>query len=98
VWPPCWLAFLPLGVLRSLASTLEARLLALLDPRVSGHQAVKTEGSSVRFIELHERPCDSVCDRTGLAGRAAPGNLNQRIVGTVGIGDSERKGDHRLPG
>src|SRR5438445_4642129 len=63
---------LALGVLRGFAGALEAGLLALLHARVAGQHAVLLQQRPHRQVRRAERPGDTVLDRAGLAGHAAP--------------------------
>src|SRR3954467_4197566 len=60
-----------LGVLRSLAGLLQAVLLPLLDPRVTGEEAGLLQRRPVLRVELDQRTGDRQAQRTGLTGGAA---------------------------
>src|SRR4051795_7655394 len=59
-----------LGVLRRLAGLLEAVLLALLDPRVTGEEARLLESRTVVGLDLDEGAGDRQAQRAGLPGDA----------------------------
>src|SRR5688500_14232903 len=83
-----WLA---LGVLRRLASSLEAELLALLGPRVAGQEARRTQRGARIGMRADERSGDPVADGSGLPGDATAGDEHAGRVAALGLGHAEGK-------
>src|SRR3989304_1518078 len=69
---------LALGVLRRLASALEAVLLALLGPRVAGQQTGGARGAAGVRMGADQGSRDAVADRPGLPREAAAGDQHAR--------------------
>src|SRR6266540_368705 len=89
---------LALGVLRSLTSPLQAVLLPLLHPRVTGEEAGLAEDWLRGLIGLHEGARRGMHDRAGLAGDPAALNFGQDVVGTNRVRQAERQGNRVLVG
>src|SRR5688572_32142584 len=68
---------LSLGVLRGLAGALEAGLLALFGPRVSGEETGLAENRPGSLVGLHQRSGGRVDDRPGLARDTAAFDLGE---------------------
>src|SRR3990170_3443323 len=82
-----------LRVLRRLAGSLEAVLLALLHPRVAGEEAGLAKGQAAFRIELEESTGEAVPDRAGLTRDPATLDLDDRVELALGSGDPERQAD-----
>src|SRR4051794_26404551 len=90
-------ARLALRVLRCLACSLQAVLLALLHPRIARQQAGLAEWQSVGFgIQLQQSPGDAVADRTGLSGDPPALDLDHHVEAALGPGHPERHPHLRL--
>src|SRR5687768_3785613 len=85
-----------LGVLRCLARALEAVLLALLGPRITGQQACVSECRPRVRVRAEERASDAVADGPGLARDAAAGDEHAGRVAALGLGHAEGKQDGAL--
>src|SRR3972149_3862634 len=82
-----------LRVLRRLAGSLAAVLLALLHPRVAGEEAGLAKGQAAFRIELEESTGEAVPDRAGLTRDPATLDLDDRVELALGSGDPERQAD-----
>src|SRR6478609_2672369 len=69
-----------LGVLRRLPGLLQAVLLALLRPGVTGEESGLLEGGPVGLVQLDQRAGNAQPQRTGLAGDAAAAEAGVDVV------------------
>src|SRR5688500_10551541 len=89
---------LALGVLRRLASSLEAELLALLCARIAGQEARRTQRGTRIRMRADERSGDPVADGSGLTGDAPAGDEHAGRVAALGLGHAEGKEQRALGG
>src|SRR5687768_9104874 len=80
---------LALGVLRRLASSLEAELLALLCPRIAGQETRRTQRGARIRMRADERAGDPVADGPGLPGDAPASDQHAGRVAALGLGHAE---------
>src|SRR5450759_1825463 len=84
-------ARLALRVLRSLAGPLQAVLLALLHPGVTGQQACLLEGRPEVWVVLDECAGNAMRDGPGLTAGAAADHLDADVELALGAGDAQRR-------
>src|SRR5260221_8637534 len=84
-------AKLALGELRSLASLVEAGLLALHDPRIPRQEAFALEDRSQLGIGLDERAGDAVANCAGLPAGPAAVDADAEVVGALQAGCTQRR-------
>src|SRR5436190_10351955 len=91
---PRYRSCLTLGVLRRLSSSLQAVLLALLHPWITGEEAGLAQRQAVALgVELEQGAGDAVPDRAGLAGDAAALDLDHHVEAALRSGHPERQAD-----
>ncbi len=84
---------LPLGVLRRLAGTLEAGLLALFDAGIPGEHFILAQHGLETFVSLNQCPGDTMSDGTTLPRDTPTDNFDRNIVFVQGIGQHQRLHD-----
>src|SRR5690349_14648871 len=92
-----WRGRLALAELRSLAGLVQPGLLPLDHAGVAREVALALERHAKVGIRLHERTCDAVADRAGLAGQPAAVYPHAKVVLALESCRPERSGRDRAP-